>query len=280
MSSQHTHNVTTTDGAIIAGSVSGEGPPLVFAHGIIGDGELDWQALVPHLTDRFTCHLPSLRGRGGSSDHPDLGFGRVVDDLLAYVESIPQATGLVGWSLGAGMALTAAGTRPDAVAAVAVVEPGMPGLMNEQEQAAMGAAIALMAELAGGGGGAEAVRAFAGFVFDDNDIAAAERMGYFGATARYVPAMLDFFGQQMQQEGPAPEDPALLGRITAPVLVLHGSNPAPNVAAGVRQVVDNVTTAQVREIPGAGHAIPLTHPQALADALAEFFTDQGLPQER
>ena len=30
---------------------------------IIGDGDLDWQALLPHLTDRYTCHLPSMRGQ-------------------------------------------------------------------------------------------------------------------------------------------------------------------------------------------------------------------------
>ncbi|MDA1362748.1 alpha/beta fold hydrolase [Glycomyces luteolus] len=280
MTSQHTHNATTTDGATIAGSVRGDGPPLVFVHGIIGDGGLDWRALLPHLADRFTCHLPSLRGRGGSSGDPDLGFGRLVEDLLAYVESLPQAAGLVGWSLGAGMALTAAGTRPEAVDAVAAIEPGMPGLMNEQEQADLGAAIGRMAELADGGRHGEAVRALAGFVFEDDDIATAENTGYFAAAARYVPAMLDFFGQQMQQDGPVPEDPALLGAITAPVLVLHGSDPTPYVAAGVRQVVDYVADTQVQEISGAGHAIPLTHPEALADAIAEFFMNRVLRQEQ
>jgi pimeloyl-ACP methyl ester carboxylesterase len=30
--------------------------------------------------------------------------------------------------------------------------------------------------------------------------------------------------------------------------------------------------ARVHEIPGAGHAAPLTHPEALAQALIEFFT--------
>jgi pimeloyl-ACP methyl ester carboxylesterase len=28
----------------------------------------------------------------------------------------------------------------------------------------------------------------------------------------------------------------------------------------------------MREIPGAGHAAPLTHPEALAEAIAEFFS--------
>lgn len=119
MSNQRTHYVTTSDGVVIGGTVHGQGPPLVFVHGIIGDGDIDWQALVGHLTGRFTCYLPSWRGRGLSGDHPDLSFGRLVDDVLVYVDSVSEPTGLVGWSAGAGLALTAAGTQPDAVDAVA-----------------------------------------------------------------------------------------------------------------------------------------------------------------
>src|SRR5688572_10853636 len=59
MSNQRTHSVSTTDGVTIAGTVHGQGPPLVFVHGMMGDGDIDWQALLPRLTGRFTCHLPS-----------------------------------------------------------------------------------------------------------------------------------------------------------------------------------------------------------------------------
>ena len=59
MSNQRTHYVTTTDGVTIGGTVHGQGPPLVFVHGMLADGDTDWQALLPHLTGRFTCYLPS-----------------------------------------------------------------------------------------------------------------------------------------------------------------------------------------------------------------------------
>jgi len=42
MSNQCTHYVTTTDGVTIGGAVHGEGPPLVFLQGVIGDADLDW----------------------------------------------------------------------------------------------------------------------------------------------------------------------------------------------------------------------------------------------
>lgn len=59
MNTALTHYVTTDDGVTIGGTVHGQGPPLVLLQGVMGDGELDWQALLGYLTDRFTCYLPS-----------------------------------------------------------------------------------------------------------------------------------------------------------------------------------------------------------------------------
>src|SRR5687768_9231126 len=240
VSNQRTHYVTTADGVTIGATVHGQGPPLVFLQGIIGDGDLDWQALLGHLTARFTCHLPSLRGRGVSGDHSTLSFGRLVDDVLAYVDSIGAPTGLVGWSLGAGLALVAAGVQPDAVDAVAAVEPGMPRLMDEQELAALGDAVAGMGKLAAEGRLTAAVRAFAGFPFTDEDVAVAEDAGYFEATGRYVPNALGFFRQQVAYEGPTDDDPAVLGAISVPVLVVRGSHTRAYAIRSARHVADHV----------------------------------------
>jgi pimeloyl-ACP methyl ester carboxylesterase len=274
MSNQRTHYVTTTDGVTICGTVHGQGPPLVFVQGIMGDGDLDWQALVGHLTGRFTCYLPSWRGRGLSGDHPDLSFGRLVDDIIAYVDSIKEPTRLVGWSAGGNLALVAAGAQPDAVDAVALVGPNMPWLMDEHERAALGDAVARMGKLAAEGRLTDAIRAFAGFPFNDEDIAVAEDAGYFQAVGRYVPNLLSVQQQAMEYEGPTPADPAVLGAISAPVLVLHGSDAKPYDLAAARHVADHVPDARIQEIPGAGHAAPLTHSAALAEALTEFFSPE------
>src|SRR6266511_3846963 len=98
MSNQRTHYVTTTDGVTIGGTVHGQGPALVFLQGAVGDGDLDWQRVLAHLTDQYTCHLPSLRGRGLSGDHPDLSPSRIVEDFATYTDSIGEPVGLVGWS--------------------------------------------------------------------------------------------------------------------------------------------------------------------------------------
>jgi pimeloyl-ACP methyl ester carboxylesterase len=271
MSNQRTHYVTTTDGVTIAGTVHGQGPPLVFVHGIIGDGDLDFQALLPHLTDRFTCHLPSNRGRGLSGDHPDPSSGRMVDDILTYIDSLGQSAGLVGWSAGADLALVVA-AQSDAVDVLAVYEPALPPLLDEQARAAYGETFARMGELAAEGRLTDAMRAFAGIPFNDVELAVAENAGYLEAAGRYVPNLLSTIQQQPECRGPAPDDPAVLGAIAMPVLVLQGSDTKPFLIRNVQHVADHVPNARIQQVPGAGHAVNLTHPEALAEALTEFFS--------
>jgi pimeloyl-ACP methyl ester carboxylesterase len=277
MSNQRTHYVTTSDGVTIGGTVHGQGPPLVFVHGSMADGDIDWQALLPHLSGRFTCYLPSRRGRGLSSDHPDDSPGRVVNDILAYVDSIEEPTGLVGWSAGATLVLAAVGALSDAVTAVAVYEPPLAASMDEQQRAARGGTVARMGELAAEGRLTDAARTWANFVFHDEEVAALESAGYLEAAGRYVPALLNDIQQAMQPEGPDPADPEILNRISAPMLVLHGPDTKPFFTAAARHVADHVPNAALHEIPGAGHAAPLTHPGALADALTEFFSPAQQP---
>ena len=124
---------------------------------------------------------------------------------------------------------------------------------------------------------AAAARAFAAFPLTDKDIAVAEDAGYFEAAGRYVPNMLNFFRQQMGYKGPMPHDPAVLGAISAPVLVLPGSDIKSYETASARHLVDHVPNARIHEILGAGHAAPLTHPEALAEALTEFFAPAQQP---
>ena len=147
----------------------------------------------------------------------------------------------------------------------------MLSLMDEQEQAALGAAVARTGELAAEGKLAAAARAFAGFPFNDEEIAVAEDAGYFEAAGRYVPNLLNLLQQAMESEGPTADDPAVLGAISAPVVVLLGSDTKPFFTASARHVADHVPNARIHEIPGVGHAAPLTHPEALAEALTEFF---------
>jgi pimeloyl-ACP methyl ester carboxylesterase len=247
----------------------------VFLQGVVGDGDLDWGPLLGHLTDRFTCHLPNLRGRGLSSDHPALGTPRLVEDALTYIDSIGEPTGLVGWSGGGTYALAAA-AQSDVVTRVAAIEPGILSLADEQLQAVIANAVARTGELAARGNLTAAVRAFASFPFNDEEIAVADDAGYFEAASRYVPNLLNLLQQAMESEDPAAY-PAVLGAISAPVMVLLGSDTKPFFITSAKFVADHVPNARIQEIRGAGHAAPLTHPEALAKALTDFFAPAQSP---
>lgn len=277
MSDQRTHYVTTTDGVTIGATVQGEGPALVFLQGLIGDGDLDWQGLLPHLTGRFTCHLPSMRGRGLSGDHPDLSTSRIAADYVTYVESIGGPAGVVGWSGGASQALAVA-AQCDAVTAVAPFEPVAASLFDAQTQAAVGGALGRTGELAAEGKLSAASRSFAAFPFTDEEIAVADGAGYFEAAGRYVPNLLNLFGQMMaENEAPTVDDPDVLATISAPVVVLHASTSKPFFIVSARHVADHVPNARMQQLHGTGHAAPLTHPEILAEALTEVFATAQQP---
>ena len=202
MSTQRTHYVTTTDGVTIGGTVHGQGPPLVFLQGAIGDGDLDWNRVVGHLTGRFTCHLPSLRGRGLSGDHPDLSPGRRVDDLLTYVDSIGEPTGLVGWSGGGYLRARRGGAvrRGHRGGPLRAWDPEPGGRAGPSGSSVTPSPA--RASWPPKGDLAAAARAFAGFPFNDEEIAVAEDAGYFEAAGRYVPNLLNLLQQAMGSRRP------------------------------------------------------------------------------
>ena len=84
--------------------------------------------------------------------------------------------------------------------------------------------------------------------------------------------MLGVFKRLMEHVGQLPDDPAVLGTISAPVVLLHGSATKPFFVTSAQHVAANVPNARVHEIRGAGHCAPLTHPQALAEALTQAIT--------
>lgn len=105
----------------------------------------------------------------------------------------------------------------------------------------------------------------------DEELAVAEKAGYFEAAGRYVPHLLSLLRQVEASGGPTAEDPAVLGAVSAPALVLYGSGTMAFYRAGARHVAGHVRDGRMREIPGAGHAAPLTRPEALAEAIIRFF---------
>jgi pimeloyl-ACP methyl ester carboxylesterase len=277
MNEKRIHRAVSADGTKIAGRVVGEGPALVLVHGGIGHGDLAWEALLPHLTDRFTCYLPSIRGRGLSGDHPDHTPPRLVEDVNAFVHSIGEPVCLVGWS-GSGPWCLGAAAQSDSVIAVAAYEPVVPG-SGETDMPRLGAAMEKVGMAAADGRLVDAVRAFAGGICTDDEVAVLEPTTFFERWAGAVPALLNDLGQDNTYEGPRSIDPETLAQVSVPVLVLRGEQTLLTSLWGesADHVARHVPDTQIRELSGLGHFAPVLAPELLSEELISFIESVHQP---
>jgi pimeloyl-ACP methyl ester carboxylesterase len=278
MTDTRIHRAVSTDGIEISGRVLGDGPALVLVHGGIGDGETAWDAMLPHLTDRFTCYLPSTRGRGLSADDPDHSPPRLEDDVTSFVDSIGEPVSVVGWS-GSGAWVLGAAARSDAVAAVAVYEPTLIPMMGEDDLAETLGTMQQVGAAAADGRLVDAVRVFASWICTEEETAALAQSSFDDIWAVRVPAMLRFVQQDGLYEGPRSTDPEALARITVPVLVLTGQQTRlrPFFSSAAEFIAQHVADSQIWELPGAGHFAPVLAPESVADELITFFESAVQP---
>jgi pimeloyl-ACP methyl ester carboxylesterase len=271
MSATRIHRTVSADGTEIAGRVQGQGPPLILVHGGIGDGESAWDSLLPHLIERFTCYLPSTRGRGLSADSPDHSPSRLQEDVNAFVHSVGGPVCLVGWSGGGEWVLGAAADK-GSVAAVAVYEPIVESV-GPDDLARFGGAMHQVGMAAADGRLVDAVRAFATGICTDTEIAALQKTDFFDRWAGGIPALLRFLQGLASYEGTRSTDPEVLGEVAAPVLLLRGDDTLLGIlfADSVQHIAGHVADPHVREVPGVGHFAPVIAPEPIADQLISFF---------
>jgi len=272
------HRTAAADGTEIAGTVHGDGQPLVLLHAGLGSGTLDWSFALPFLKLRFTCYCMSMRGRGLSADHPDQSFESGVGDVVAFVESIGQPVGLAGPSGGAMFVLGAA-ARSEAIAAAAACDPLAFELLAGEDEIRLHDAVERMAKFAGEGQLEEAARDWMTEWANEEEMTALGESGYLEACAKYVPVLLQAL-QQGEEDDYSPTDPSVLSQIKVPVLILQGSEAEsvwPWFTKSVRYVAEHVPNASVREIPGAGHMGAWVKPQPYADELVRFFENHLIP---
>ena len=276
MTGERIHRAVSADGTEIAGRVQGRGPALVLVHGGIGDGEVAWEAILPNLTDRFTCYLPSTRGRGLSGDHPDHSPTRLEEDVTTFIDSINEPAFLVGWS-GSGAWVLGAAERTRSVTAVAAYEPFVVSVMRDDDLGRTAAAMEQVGMAAAEGRLVDAARTFAQWICNGSEIAALEDTDFFEQWATRVPAMLRFVQSDASYRGPRPTDPEALGMVTAPVLLLRGRQTALSsfIADATQYIASHVPDSHVRELPGVGHFAPVIEPELVAMELVQFFESVG-----
>jgi pimeloyl-ACP methyl ester carboxylesterase len=264
------HRAVSADGTEIAGRIHGDGPPLVLVHGGMGDGDRSWSALLPFLSGRFTCYCMSTRGRGLSSEPSpaDYSHERLVEDVVAFAESVGEPVGLTGYSSG-GMYALGAAAQTTAVSAVAVYEPPVVDV-TEEDGARFADAAARMHEAVAEGRLGDAARIIIEPVATDDEMAALAAAGYFEAWAQNIPIGIQEL-KHVASGSSAIYDPSALARITAPVLYLRGSRGSAWYAHSARYLAKHIADFRVIEIAGAAHFDLLLAPEPIAGELVRFF---------
>jgi len=100
----------------------GTGRPLVLLHGGLGSGEM-FGPILPALSERHQVIAPDLQGHGRTADiDRPLDVRLMADDIAALIDHLGlDATDVVGFSLGGGVALQTAIKYPSRVRRLAAV---------------------------------------------------------------------------------------------------------------------------------------------------------------
>lgn len=260
--------VRSADGTQIAYWTSGTGPPLVLVHGAPAD-HTRWQPLLPFLEPHVTVHAMDRRGRGGSGDSADYQLEREAEDVVAVVRAAADTSGgdvdLYGHSYGGlcafgAAALTTAVRRlvlyegwpvPDPTAAALP-----PGLMDRLE--------ALQAV-----GDSEGV---VETLFRDLMKMPEPDFAIFRALPSWQArvAAAHTLPRELRALETALLDSEQARRITAPTLLLTGSDSPDPCAASVEQVAQSLGSAQVLVLDDQQHVADLLIPEVFATHLLSF----------
>lgn len=234
-----------------------EGPALVLLNSIGTDMDL-WDAILPHLRDRFALLRIDTRGHGASTAEPgDFSMAMLADDVLAVADHAGlQSFALAGVSLGGMIGMELALRAPERVTKLAPICTSATmdsASWNDRIAKVRGEGMAAIADLAMGR-------------FLSN---AAEPAVY--ETVRRQLLTMD--AQGYAGCGAAIRDMDLADRIAAiacPTLVVTGTRDTSTPLEGHGEHLLARIPGAIHVALEAAHLAPLEAPEALAAALVSF----------
>ncbi|HZD80726.1 MAG TPA: alpha/beta fold hydrolase [Actinomycetota bacterium] len=255
------------DGGSLYYERAGMGPGVVLIHPGLWDSRT-WDDQFPRFAERFLTVRYDVRGYGRST-RPEPG--RVyshVDDLLAVMEAagIERAV-LVGCSMGGGIALEAALSHPDRVAALVLAASALPGFEpTPGEEAWWEEHAAGIEELVDAGELEAAVRIemeiWAPLGVEDE------------AGARILQIALDNRHElTMDEQDARGLDPPAVQRlesIAVPTLVLPADHDPPTSQRASAILAERIPGARLAQIPEVDHVINVRRPDEFDRVVLEF----------
>ena len=236
--------------------------PLLLLHGFTQTGR-GWDEVVRHLDgERYRALAPDIRGHGAAAARRPIDFDACVADAVGLVAG---RFALGGYSQGGRLALHVALAHPERVERLVLVS-ATAGIEDAAERERRREADAELAEWMERDGllmSEVADRWAEGSLFatQSAEVAAAARADRLSNHPADLAAALRGIGTGVM--APLWER---LGELTMPVAVLAGELDGKFVALGER-LAAGLPRATLTIVPGAGHALPLEAPAAVARAL-------------
>jgi 3-oxoadipate enol-lactonase len=240
----------------------GEGPPLLFIHGLGGSLE-DWDAQLPFFQKNFTVITVDLRGHG-RSDKPRGRYSMQLfaSDLAALINflRLPKVH-VVGISLGGGVAFQLALDAPELVASLTIVNSGPEMILRTlKEKFAIWLRFAIINTM----GLQKLGEVVAAKLFPRAEDAPAKQ-AFLERYARneahsYKAALRAFVGWSVS---------AQLGAINCPTLIMSADQDYTPVSAK-EAYVGKIRGAKLVVIPDSHHAAPVERPEAFNRLLGGF----------
>jgi len=236
-------------------------PAIVLLHGFSATGA-SWDGVVDALGERYRALTPDLPGHGDARDARPISFAACVADTAAL---LPGPSTLVGYSMGARLALCTALAQPGQIERLVLIS-GTAGIADAAER--------------------EARRA------DDEALAATIETQTIEVFARRWGAQPLFKGQppavaEAAHEDRLRNDPeglaaalrgigtgvmeplwSRLGELRMPLTVIAGERDGRFAKLGER-LVAGAPDARLLVVPGAGHAVHLEAPALVSTCIGE-----------
>jgi pimeloyl-ACP methyl ester carboxylesterase len=252
-------HVTSSDGTRIGYWRSGEGPPLVLAHGATS-AHWSFRFVVPILGERLSLYAVDRRGRGESGDRADYALEREFEDMAAVVDSIDKPATLFGHSYGATAALGAALVARNLHKLVLYEpSPGIPVVPSED--------LDRIDDLVARGEREEAlVHAFLSIGLTPDEVELLRDSPTWSARV----AAAHTLAREIRAEEAYRVDPEGFRELAVPALLLLGEESPDWAHEATERIRAALPDARVAVLPGQGHLANVTAPDLLADEVARF----------
>jgi pimeloyl-ACP methyl ester carboxylesterase len=265
-----TLTATSSDGTVIGCELLGQGPPLLAVHGSTADRNR-WAAVRDALATSFRLHLMDRRGRGLSSEEVAEGYalGREAEDVRAVVKAMGEPVLVLAHSYGGACALEAA-TDCEGIERMLVYEPALgtrDGAVFPDDALAD-----VDAALARGDREAALTIFFRRVLLLDEPAVGAIR-----ATPMWQArlAAVHTLAREAREANAYRADPERLRSLRVPVRILLGTETTPALIRAAHAVHAAIPGAELRELPGHGHAAMDADPEMFAAEVVDWLLPAG-----